>query len=190
MRAFLAIDLPENIRDTLAGIQGELKKGAADVKWVSPGNIHLTLKFLGEINDNQAEKIKAILAETAQHHQAFYIKINSLGAFPKLDYPRVIWAGALEGKAETEAIAAELEEKIIQMGIPKEEKPFACHITLGRVRSSLNKERLVKAILGLNDSLKKETMEFPAFKITFYKSTLTPNGPLYQILNEAVLKTN
>ena len=186
MRTFIAIALAQEIQDYLAGIQEQLKKCRADVKWVQPENIHLTLKFLGERDEKKIEKIKEVIEETAREKVCFSVRLCNIGAFPKVESPRVIWVGIDEGERETKEIAYELEEKIAKIGIPKEEKPFSSHITIARLRSPSNRENLVQELKKLP---KIQNKKFPVTKITLYKSTLTPKGPIYEALKEANLKT-
>lgn len=188
MRTFIAIELPQEIKNKLAEIQEELKKSAADVKWVEPANIHLTLKFLGEIDDKKQEKIIEIIEDASSKREPFKIEILSVGAFPKIDFPRVIWVDTSQGKDQVKEIALELEEKIAKLGIPKEERSFQSHITLGRVRSGLNKAGLVQELKKLIASGIKEETAFEVTKITLFKSTLTPKGPVYEALRVASLK--
>jgi len=188
MRSFIAIELPKDVRDFLGGIQERLKSSGADVKWVEPQNIHLTLKFLGEVDEKKLDKISGILEDIAQKGSAFKIRIASLGAFPKINFPRVIWVGLDKGDEETKSIARGLEEKIEKVGIPKEDRAFSSHITLGRTRSTLNRERLVQELNNLASNLGGNP-EFEVTKITLFKSTLTPKGPIYEVLKEASLKT-
>ncbi len=189
MRAFIAIELPQKIRDFLGRIQEQLETSGADVKWVKPENIHLTLKFLGEIDDKKMSGVSEILDAVAKDKDSFQIRISSLGAFPSTNSPRVIWVGISRGDAETKAIAKELEEKIAQIGIPKEDRPFSSHITIGRTRSTLRREKLVRGLQDLQDNAEKEDLTFNATKITLFKSTLTPKGPVYEVLHNASLKT-
>jgi len=188
MRTFIAIELPNEIKDSLSRLQEELKASGADVKWVEPNNIHLTLKFLGEIDDKKIEKITKIIDDTAQGKDKFQINISSLGAFPKIDFPRVIWVGVDTGDKEVNDIAKELEEKIAKIGIPKEDRPFSSHITIGRTKSSLNREKLVQD-LKIKAELGARKLEFYVTKIALFKSTLTPKGPIYEALKETNLKT-
>ncbi len=115
MRSFIAIELPQNIKDYLSRLQTQLKNSQADVKWVEPQNIHLTLKFLGEIDDNQLSEINNILENIAKERKHFQANVSSAGAFPKINFPRVIWVGLKEGDQETQDIARYLEEKIAGM---------------------------------------------------------------------------
>lgn len=186
MRTFIAIALTAEIRDYLTGIQEELKQSRADAKWVRPENIHLTLKFLGERDEKKIEKIKLALEETVRDKNGFTIRLSDIGAFPKLESPRVIWVGIDHGEKETRELAYELDERIAVLGIPKEERPFSSHITIARLKSPLNRQELAQALKNLP---KPQGREFRVGRITLYKSTLTPNGPIYEALKEANLNT-
>jgi RNA 2',3'-cyclic 3'-phosphodiesterase len=188
MRTFIAIELPQEIKDSLSKLQDELKAHGADVKWVEPKNIHLTLKFLGEIDNKQSEKISEIISRVARDNNSFQAAISSLGAFPKIDHPRVIWAGIDAGDKELKIIAERLEDEISLLGIPKEERAFSSHITIARVRSPSNRDKLVQD-LKTKTELDGKKLEFSVTKITLFKSTLTPKGPLYEPLKETSLKT-
>src|SRR3989338_5210318 len=122
MRTFIAIELPEAIKTSLAALQEQLKLAQADVKWVAPENIHLTLKFLGERDDKKIEHIKQVMDGIAAKNQPFKMRISSLGAFPKIESARVIWVGLDEGDSETKQIAEGLENEIAKLGIPKEDR--------------------------------------------------------------------
>ena len=187
MRTFIAIELPNEIKDFLGSLQNELKSSGADVKWVEPKNIHLTLKFLGDIDDKQLDKITRIMDEVAGENVKFQVSISSLGGFPKIDYLRVIWVGADKGAEEVAKIAGELEKRIAKLGIPKEDRPFSSHITIGRTRSSLNREKLVESLKDKID-LGGKKFDFYVTRITLFKSTLSPKGPAYEALKEASLK--
>ena len=190
MRTFIAIELPKEIKDSLSKVQDKLKTSGADIKWVSPQNIHLTLKFLGEIDDKKLDKITQILEEITKNSNPYPLRLSCVGAFPKINFPRVIWIGIDKGNTETKEIAKALEENIAKIGIPKEDRPFSCHITLGRVKSSLNREGLVENLNNLANYTEKEKLEFLVTKITLFESTLTPKGPIYEALKEASLKTS
>ncbi len=189
MRSFIAIELPKEVRDSLGNLQEKLKTYQADVKWVEPGNIHLTLKFLGEINQEQLSKISLILDSLARDKKNFSIRLASLGAFPKMDYPRVIWTGIDKGEKETQELAREIEEKIEKIGIPKEGRPFSSHITIGRTRSNLGRDKLVTGLNNLQGYFQETPHEFRVNKITLFKSTLTPRGPVYEVIKEVSLAT-
>ena len=184
MRAFIAIELSPPIREKLAELQALLKKSGADVKWVKPDNIHLTLKFLGEIDEEKRGKIEEIIENTARASKQFPISLSSLGAFPKIEFPRVIWVAIDQGDKEVKILAKDLEERIEKLGIPKEERPFSSHITIGRVRSPLNKDKLTQVLKESENYFSNKIIEFNAGKITLFKSALGPSGPAYEALKE------
>jgi len=185
IRAFIAIELNNETQNSLAKIQSELKTSGAVVKWVEPKNIHLTLKFLGDIDTDLAAKIKIILEDLAKNHQKFSATINELGAFPNTGSPRVIWVGINAGKQNLISIATELENNLPKLGIPKEERDFAPHLTLGRVKGPINRFKLSEL---LNKNKNISDLNFIADRITLFKSTLTPQGPIYEVITEVILK--
>lgn len=190
MRAFIAIELPPQIKESLGRLQEQLKLSGADVKWVNPQNIHLTLKFLGERDDKKIAAIKDILEEAVKNKTAFEAGIGSLGAFPKTDAPRVIWVGIGKGEEQIKEIAEELDTLISRTGIPKVDRAYAAHITLGRTRSGRNQEGLARQIKELAQSIAAGNLEFAVAGLTLFESTLTPSGPVYKVQKVAGLKTN
>ena len=185
MRAFIAIELSPDFKKRLASLEEQLKSSGADVKWVKPENIHLTLKFLGEIDEKQLGEAAKIIQNTADKNKRFFIRLASPGAFPNLNFPRVIWIGIDKGDLETKEIAKILEEETAKAGIPQESRPFSSHITLGRVKSGKNCEKLAKNLENLASNSTQDTPEFLATKITLFKSTLSAGGPIYEALKEA-----
>ena len=190
LRTFIAIALSKEIEDFLANLQETLKKSNTDVKWVKPENIHLTLKFLGQREKKKIDEIIKIIDEISKNTPVFPLEISSIGSFPKKEYPRVIWVGLTEGDKEIKQIASTLENAICKLGIPKESRPFSSHITLGRVRSPLNRKQLVEQLNNLEGNFPEGKMRYKVERITLFKSTLTPTGPIYEILHEGSLKTN
>jgi len=189
MRAFIALELSEEIKEELSRLEAELKKSDADVKWVKPENIHLTIKFLGNIQEttegNKIEQIKKILDGISSQTKPFGISLFKLGVFPSLDYPRVIWTGIdKNGNAFAEKIAVLIEEKLEMVGFPKEKRPFSAHLTLGRVRSGRNKAELKQKVSSLVVQIKSCTINHA----TLFQSTLTPRGAIYTPLYTATFK--
>jgi 2'-5' RNA ligase len=152
------------------------------------------LKFLGEIDEEGLSEVTRVLQDTLKDKDHFYIRLCSVGAFPKINYPRVIWVGIDKGDKETADIARELEENSEKIGIPAEDRKFSSHITIGRVKSSLNRIRLIQELNHLQNEMAQEnsqchkTLEFIVTKITLFKSTLTPKGPIYEALKEINLR--
>ncbi len=176
IRAFLAIDLPAGLRPVLERLTGELKKSGADVKWVAPGNVHLTLKFFGDVSDAQVEEIAAAAAPIAQAQTPFSLTLAQVGAFPTLKSPRVVWVGLGGELAPLQALYQRLEEAFEGLGFPREGRPFAPHLTLGRVKSPKGREGLVRQLAVL-PAIPSEP--FPVREIVLFRSTLTSQGAIY-----------
>ena len=152
MRAFIAIDLPTNIKNKLSKIQDKLKDNFAQINWVKPQNLHLTLKFLGEITSEQSSAINRIIAEISQTIIPFKIKLDDLGAFPNLHNPRIIWVG-ISQDVYAQQIAELLETKIADIGIAKGSHPFAAHITIGRIKSPILGSDLENELRKIKENL-------------------------------------
>lgn len=176
MRTFIALPLPGSVQAYLASIQEQLKKTGADVGWIAPRNIHLTLKFLGEIDETAIEAVKKAIQGTCAAICRFRLNLSSLGGFPTTASPRVIWMGINEGKTETTLLADSLEEKLIPLGL-RQDRPFSAHITIGRVRSGKNRKELSAAMLAY--PCDPRAAPFTADQVILYKSTLSPKGPTY-----------
>jgi RNA 2',3'-cyclic 3'-phosphodiesterase len=176
IRAFLAIHLPETLRAGLALVQTELKRSHADVRWVVPGNIHLTLKFFGNVPDDEIEALALAAREVAQGEAPFQLKATIAGAFPSPKAPRVVWL-ALGGEVvPLNRLYYHLEKAFAKLGYPAEGRAFHPHLTLGRVKSPANRERLAKML---------ETMpavDWPPFEVKeliLFQSVLSPKGSIY-----------
>ncbi|MFA4641325.1 RNA 2',3'-cyclic phosphodiesterase [Pyrococcus kukulkanii] len=177
MRAFIAIDVSEEVRDAIVKAQDFIGTKEAKIKFVERENLHITLKFLGEITQEQAEEIKRVLAEIAKRHKKHEVRVKGIGVFPNPNYVRVIWAG-VENDEGIKAIAQDIEGELSKLGF-KKDKEFVAHVTIGRVK-------FVKDKLGLAMKLKELANEdFGTFRveaIELKKSTLTPKGPIYETL--------
>jgi len=190
MRTFIAIELSDEIREALAQIQSHLKYSSADVKWVEKNNIHLTLKFLGEIDEKKCEKVKTALDEVAKDVKQFEISLKDIGAFPSIGSPRVIWVGLDKGAKESTELARKIDDALSKIGFEKETRPFAAHLTIGRVRSPKNKETLKAKILSLQGPGSGSQGPEKITSVILFQSTLTPKGPIYSKLHEAKLSAN
>jgi len=185
MRCFIAVSLPDNIHQELSQIQSQLKEIGADVKWVEPGNIHLTLKFLGEVEQTKIKIISQQLTELIGKFSAFEIVLGKLGAFPTLLNPRVIWIGISKNEDKINNIQKEVEEILQPLGFEKEARSFHSHLTLGRVRSKKN----IQKFTG-----KLESFPLPQFKpvkidkIILFQSILKPGGAEYTVIDKFGLK--
>ncbi|MBM3243748.1 MAG: RNA 2',3'-cyclic phosphodiesterase [Candidatus Omnitrophica bacterium] len=187
MRIFIAIALPKEIRVVLTRLQEELKKYYLGIKWVNPDYLHLTLMFLGEVRQDKISNIIQKIQEVAFCEKKVEVSLSQLGAFPNIRHPKVIWVGINSGEKEIAAIACKLQACLEKLKT-SEEKDFACHITLGRVKSFRDEPAFVDSLSSLNENLCKEKLNFTADKIIIYKSTLTYKGPVYEALKEITLK--
>ncbi|MEW5758448.1 MAG: RNA 2',3'-cyclic phosphodiesterase [Candidatus Omnitrophota bacterium] len=186
IRAFIAIELESKVKDKISQIQNILQKTNADAKWVNPKNIHLTLKFLGYIDQEKSEKIKQVIDQTAENFQSFSIETSQIGIFPQKGTPRVIWIGIKKGKETLEKITSKIEEKIEKLGIKKENRPFQSHATIARIRSPKNKQILLTEIKRINEAIDTEIQTISA--IALFRSTLSPSGPTYSLIHKAKLQ--
>ena len=186
MRAFLAITLPEDVRRSLTVLQEDLAGSRADVKWVEPPNLHVTLKFFGEIAEQERQAIEALLARVAQREPRFTLAVEGVGAFPTLTAPRVVWVGLGEGKDAAARIAQTIDREGDASPLQREERPFAAHITLGRVRSGRNRPALVQRLRAVSW---QPPGPWQVTSLTLYQSILGSEGPRYSALADIPLKT-
>jgi 2'-5' RNA ligase len=180
IRCFIAIELSQEIKETLGKIESELQKSVSGVKWVKPDNIHLTLKFLGNVDEGTVENIKKIMNEVAKDAKPFKMKLSQAGAFPSPSRPRVIWVGIDDENKKSSHSVNLIEEKVSSLGIEKENRAFHPHLTLARVKFLKDKSSVQNAFV----SLKVPSTEMTAAKITLFQSKLTPQGSIYTALHE------
>ncbi|MGD0596100.1 MAG: RNA 2',3'-cyclic phosphodiesterase [Sedimentisphaerales bacterium] len=189
MRVFIAIDIDDKIRKAIADLQKQIaskvdvKKG--DLKWVEPNNIHLTLKFLGEISDEQVAETSEIANTVAQAHQKFNLEIESVGSFGGRS-AKVVWVGAGKGTDALLALQKDLDDLLAQAGYPKEEREFSAHLTLCRVNHPMAGIKMGEAIKQFSN-LKLGSIAADALCV--YQSQLTSAGPTYTLLQSFKLKT-
>ena len=175
MRLFVAAHLSPAVQQALASVQERLRRADADVSWVKPGTLHATLKFLGEVDPSRVDRIQTAVAEAARPHAPFPITVAGLGTFGGR-IPRVVWVGLTDGAEALTEVARDVESALARIGFPKEKRGFAAHLTLGRVRSPKNIDRLLAAI-------RSEPAEFlgsvPIEAIHVMQSELNPQGSIY-----------
>jgi RNA 2',3'-cyclic 3'-phosphodiesterase len=178
MRTFIAVPLPYPCHEMLDHLQQNLRPLGADVRWVPVASIHLTLKFLGEMEPKLLPRLVEMLGASAEPEPALSLRLRGFGGFPNLRNPRVIWCG-IEGDIER---LARLQEKVesacSELGFAREERSFHPHLTLGRVNGKRN-------LQGLLDYIKIGADRECAFAVNHfnvYRSTLAPRGAIYDIL--------
>jgi len=181
VRTFIAIPLNSHIREVLIETQDHLKKLDCNIKWVKPENIHLTLKFLGDVKQKRIDTIKQILDDLFRDTDPLTMELTQVGAFPNIDHPRILWIGLNDNDQSLAQIVSNLENNLGKAGFKKEDKPFSPHITIGRIRSPKNLKPLSEAInnYSLPDGI-AQTIDHTVL----YQSTLTSQGPIYEILQD------
>jgi 2'-5' RNA ligase len=180
IRSFLAFDIEdETIRNRLARAQALVVQTGADVKLVETENIHVTMRFLGDINLDTVERIFGEMKKI--QFTPFDVHLKSLGVFPSLSYPRVVWAGIADGADQLRDIFSQLEPKLRELGFAPDNKGFSPHLTIARVRSGRNKAQLAEFI-NKNAGFEFGTIKAKCFRLK--KSVLSPRGPTYSTLKE------
>jgi 2'-5' RNA ligase len=184
IRSFLAIEIPREIQKKIEEVEEDLKSSHADVRWVTPEKIHLTLKFFGNIEESKIEPIVRSIEGPIQTTPSFFLKVRGVGAFPHLKNPRVIWMGLVDGKEALTHFQKQLEEALEKIGFESEKRAFHPHLTLGRMRSSKGREELI----GRMEKHKEEEFgDLQIERVVLFKSDLRPTGPIYTPLREIKL---
>ncbi len=168
LRLFVAIDLPEGVKEEVFSKKSEFD--LERVRWVRKENLHLTLKFLGNVNEKALPSIKKSLQEIASQTKAFSFKLHDFGAFPTLKRARVLWIGVSDGNYEVIKLAELIDQQLSRLGFEKEKRKFHPHITLARLK--------IPAPLHKIPTLDKE-IEIKAEEIILFQSILKPEGPTY-----------
>jgi 2'-5' RNA ligase len=177
VRCFVAIALPAPVKTLLVRVQEALRRADADLKWVEEENLHLSLKFLGDLDPDALSRLKGLLSVEALRWPAMTLTYAGIGTFPERGEPRVVWAGCGGDLEKLAALGGAVERAAEQVGVPRERKPFVAHLTIGRVKSGRNLKRLQSAIASQRDVPlgRDEVKEF-----VLYQSTLTNRGPIYE----------
>jgi len=181
MRTFIAIPLPGELRELLANASDKTKRACNELKTVSASNIHLTLKFLGEIQEEQIPIISDAIKRACEGIGPFSLVAEETGVFPDLKRPRVFWVG-LKGEIKTlHLLAQKIEDRLAGIGFSRESRPFSGHLTLGRFKLAPSSENLKK---NLDRFSSAKFGEFSADRVILYLSELYPSGAKYTVLYE------
>ena len=181
---FIAVELPEEVKGKIGGLIEKLKVSGAAVRWVEQKNLHVTLKFLGWVDDARISEVVELTEKTAKGKKAFQAGFQGIGSFPAGESPRVIWAGINEGGDKFKQLTEELEKNFSQAGFRSEERGFSSHITIGRVNDNKGVDELKEKMAALNEVKLGEAL---IASVSVMKSTLTPNGPRYEKIKEVRL---
>lgn len=189
LRAFIAIELPAQTRAALERQSARLRQslGGDLIRWVPAENIHLTLKFLGDVADTHLIFLKQTISQAAEAHAPFDLQIGGLGCFPNLRAPRVIWVG-VHAPAALSSLQKAIEAGAARLGYEKEARAFSPHLTLGRARQNLSPAELPRIRAALSSIQLGETETARVSAVHLFKSELTPNGSIYTKLFSAPLQ--
>lgn len=185
LRTFIAIDLGRTIRERLVALQTGFAKDMAGVKWVEPENLHVTLLFLGEVNDRALPELCRTVEEVTQTLPSFSMSVEGTGCFPNPRRPRIVWVGVGAGAQQVCTLHDALEPPLLALGCyRREDRKYTPHVTLGRLKGE-------QAPAGLGPALAKQLAwkagEVAVTEIHVMSSELTPHGPIYAILSRAKL---
>jgi 2'-5' RNA ligase len=182
IRAFIATDISEDIRAAISEAQARLKRAHVGVKisWTKTDNVHITLQFLGYIEEPAVEKIRSVLEYVSQNHRPFELNVRGAGAFPNEHRPRVVWVGCEDTDGNLKVLARAVQSAMQPLGFEPEHREFSAHLTLGRVKLPRPDAALTRAL----DSIKNDvfgTMRVEA--IHLFESQLHPQGSIYSKLS-------
>jgi len=184
IRTFIAFELPTAVIALLRGVQQKLKRFKLRARWVRPENIHLTLKFLGDIQHGDVDRIGVAMADAVSEFAPLSLAVKGTGVFPGIKRPRVIWVGIGGDTQALLALQNRLEEKLAPLGFPLEKRAFKAHLTLGRIKHAGNPEIIRQIINELSD-LNSE--DFILKQLILFKSDLKPSGAVYSHMKQVKL---
>ena len=177
IRAFLAIEPPEEILQTVLRLQEKLRREMSGrLSWTRPGGQHLTLKFFGDVSVEDVDSIGQAVQNRLQAGWSLNLKVEKLGVFPDARKPRVLWCGTLGDVEKLAALQKQLDADFALIGFPQEDRPFRAHLTLARIKDP-------REVSGLGQVLNKHTTfsagEFQVGELILFQSKLTPQGAIY-----------
>lgn len=185
IRTFIASALPVEIIDFASGLQNRLKRDGLSLKWVKPGNMHLTLKFLGDITPGQSRTVLDAIQIIGERHAPLALTVQGMGFFPGIRKPRVLWIGLGGETDQLGRLHAQLEDALAESGFKKENRRFSAHLTIARIGKPLNSGHLL-------DILQAEGRYYPipfaVRELVLFKSDLRPRGAVYTPLGTVMLK--
>lgn len=181
IRAFIAVEIDPQTKQKISDLISSLKKSEADVKWINEEQMHLTLKFLGNIEQNKVQEISNALKSIADNFKPFSISLSNIGGFPNLNHPRVIWLGIDKGADTVKTLAEKIESGLEKLGFRKESREFKAHLTLGRIRSSKNMPNLTKL---LKETTFSSENDVNITELILFQSALTSKGATYTVLSK------
>ena len=184
VRAFVAVELAQEALETLVRVQEAIAGDGLNIRWVRRENIHLTLKFLGEVPVDRVDAVAGAMGEAARHCPAMVVTVQGLGVFPGMNRPRILWAGLHGDTRALGALHRRLDQALARCGFEPEKRPFKAHLTLGRFRDRVHAKSLAKALTRA-ESYGPVACDVGC--MTLFKSRLTPGGAVYTRLSQTAL---
>lgn len=184
IRSFIAISMPSAVLAAIEKVQDTIRELGLDIRWVRKEGIHLTLKFLGDIDFDHVGQVQAAMERATKGSSPFTLKGEGVGVFPDLRRPRVVWAGMSGDVDVLNALQGDLESELKRLGFPKEKRRFKGHLTIGRVKGRLDRTKLAEALKALGDF---QTQSFTAESLVLFQSDLRSGGAVYTKLVEVPL---
>ncbi|MCJ8502183.1 RNA 2',3'-cyclic phosphodiesterase [Desulfatitalea alkaliphila] len=176
IRTFIAFPLPDHLVRLAGDLQAELKDHGLDLRWVRPANIHLTLKFLGEIPSQRVAKVTDAMQAAGRETPPLSLMVQGMGVFPGIRAPKVLWVGLGGATEALGRMQARLEERLAEVGFAPERRPFKAHLTLARIKARLDADRLLQ---GLQAAGGYAPRPFEVQEMVLYRSELRPRGAVY-----------
>ncbi len=186
LRLFIAIELSEKQKEEVTGLQNKLKQYLDGVRWVKPAGMHLTLKFLGDTEPAQVEQVKAAMDEAVSDLGSFGLAYGRSGVFPSPAKARVIWLGLKDGEEQVRKLAENMEQALYSRGFPRDKKAFTPHLTIGRARGRIPKNK-IECFIEQEEAF--ETARVRVDGVVLFESRLNPEGAIHTPLYTASLES-
>jgi len=175
IRTFICIEIPGSIKERISNLQEILRDTEAQVSWTKSSNVHLTLKFLGGVQESRIEHVSKALERAASGIGQFEVEIGGAGCFPSPRSPRVLWVGVPNVAQQLRQLYSNIENELAKEGFEREKRKFSPHLTIGRIRAPHNTARLTEALLETGF----DTETFIATNVILMRSDLKPTGSIY-----------
>ncbi len=184
IRIFIAVRVPETVRQKIAEFQSRLKSCGGDIRWVRPESIHVTLKFLGDMAAEQIEPIAESIQKDVTSVRPFDISVEGTGVFPNVRRPRILWVGVEKGSEELKGLAEKVDRACTTFHFQKEKRDYSAHLTIGRVRSPKRIGPLIETL----QTIEFEGGSYCVEEVTVMKSDLLQTGAVYTALHQIQLQ--
>lgn len=185
VRAFIAIDISDSIREKIIRLQRRLSEAGIRISWVKPDNIHLTLAFLGNIPAQNSVVVSDLMDVVSVLHRVFTCEIKGLGYFGREKAPRIVWAGFTGDLTALASVQADLFKRLVSEGISLDSKPFVPHLTIARIKP----QHRVSNLVSLMKPYKEDSFgRFDVHNLVLYRSELSPEGPFYSEMHRSSLR--